>query len=174
MKKIILLLIAILAPLSGRADEKKSAWIGALVGKQSSTSGGTIEPLSYGGTLGFKGESIGFGLSYITGSETTTIKGISIDQSSTLITGQLDWFPGGGHIFYVGPAVAYTKLAVGATVAGKAVTLSTSGPLFGGGLGFNIPMGSMSIGIDGQYVTGTLDNSSASVASVLLGLKLWL
>jgi hypothetical protein len=169
MKLLTLLtVLAAATPTVARAE----VWLGGFAGVLSGTAGSTVTPLGMGAGIGVRSGNFGGELQYVQGSKSTSLLGVDIDSSVDVITGRFDIFAL-GRFFYIGPQVSYTTVKVGAQVAGLSATTKLSGLLYGGGAGFNIPMGRVSLGIDGSYVTGSLKGTSASGYTALGSLKFW-
>ena len=167
MKKLLAVLaMGILASGTAHAAPGMgSMWVGALVGQQTQDG---LKPLSYGLSIGSKGLLFGGELQYLTGSKTVG----AVDESISQIVGRLDLFPA-MRFFYIGPQLSYTTSKVALTAAGKTVSASVSGLLYGGGAGINIPLGPLSIGGEVTYVTGSEDGSSTHVTTFAGTAKLW-
>jgi hypothetical protein len=166
MKHIILTsLLAIFGSTPAFAMGMSSSWIGALVGQQKQDN---LKPLSYGVTVGTKGLLFGAEALFLTGSKKVN----GIDESITQIGGRFDLFPAFRYL-YIGPELSYVTSKASVTSGGLTSAVSSSGLLYGGAAGINIPFAVVSIGGEVSYVTGKQDGNSTNVLAYVGTLKLW-
>lgn len=141
-------------------------WLDGLAGKQSVNS---LKPTSYGLSFGLKGKSAGFEGLFFTGSKSSG----GVDESITQLLGRIDLFAG-GKLFYLGPEAGSATVKASATAGGVTASASVSGFVYGGGAGFNLPLGTgLSLGGDVSYVTGSFQGTRGNLLTYLGSVKLW-
>jgi hypothetical protein len=166
MKHVTLtILLAMFGATPAFAMGTSSSWIGALVGQQKQDN---LKPFSYGVTVGTKGLLFGAEALFLTGSKRVD----GIDESITQIGGRLDLFPAFRYL-YIGPELSYVTSKASVTSGGLTAAVSTSGLLYGGAAGFNIPLGGVSVGGEVSYVTGKEDSNSTNILAYVGSLKFW-
>lgn len=172
MKRLIINLLSIvfflgaffLAPNGASAGEEKKAFVGLLLGPQSVTP--SFQPFSYGIASGIRGGILGVQAFYLYGTKTYKVLNIPIEARCSQFGVQGDLYPFSSNFFYFGPRVSVTTLSFGFA--------SVSGTLFGGGGGFNIPLGaSLSIGADGSYMQGKISGVSQEISTYMGSIKYW-
>jgi len=175
--RILILAGALFVTQVAHASEPfRSGYVGVLGGVNSAVDApdtrarGTIG-LTLGGRM-VSGFGLGAFLSYHDQTTTGSLFGLPTGSSAstTILTGQLNFFSGGLHLgAEMGEAFVNWSGAVSNFTAGT----STSGLVYGPEIGYDIPLSGMSVGAEAHYLIMDVDGG-ANQLQALVALKVWI